>query len=153
MNINIKAKPNKDLQEEEIQITIEYQTNNKNIQALEKYIHKFEDARKEIYAEKDNVLIPIAKENIIKIYSVGKCNYCKTSKGEYKIKSKLYEVEKIDEHFMRISKSCIVNIKHIKCFDLSYTGRILIKFDDGTEEIVSRRRARDVLWYLEERRI
>ena len=54
---------------------------------------------------------------------------------------------------MRISKSCIVNIKHIKCFDLSHTGRILIRFDDNTEEIVSRRKARDVLFYLDERRI
>ena len=54
---------------------------------------------------------------------------------------------------MRISKSCIVNISHIKCFDLNQTGKIIIKFDDSTEEIVSRRKARDVLFYLDERRI
>ena len=54
---------------------------------------------------------------------------------------------------MRISKSCIVNISHIQCFDLSQTGKIIIKFDDNTDERVSRRKARDVLFYLDERRI
>lgn len=153
MDINVKRKENNNLLDDEINIIIEYFKENKDIRELEKYIIRFEKRRKEIFAKKNNVLIPILKDNIIKIYSKGKSNYCKTLDGEYEIKSKLYEIQKMDENFMRISKSCIVNIKHIKCFDLSHTGRILIRFDDNTEEIVSRRKARDVLFYLDERRI
>lgn len=153
MNINIITKQNKNILNNEINIVIEYFNKNKDINELAEYISKFNKRRKEIYAKKNNMIIPILKENIIKIYSLGKSNYCKTIVGEYEIKSKLYEVEDLDDNFIRISKSCIVNIKHIKCFDLSYTGRILIRFDDNTEEIVSRRRARDVLYYLDERRI
>lgn len=153
MNINIITKQNKNILNNEINIVIEYFNKNKDINELSEYISKFNKRRKEIYAKKNNMIIPILKENIIKIYSLGKSNYCKTIVGEYEIKSKLYEVEDLDDNFIRISKSCIVNIKHIKCFDLSYTGRILIRFDDNTEEIVSRRRARDVLYYLDERRI
>jgi len=54
---------------------------------------------------------------------------------------------------MRISKSCIINICHVACFDLNHTGKIIIKFDNDTEEFVSRRKARDVLYYLDERRM
>lgn len=153
MSINIRRKENINLLDDEIEVLIQYSSKNKDINKLEKYISKFKERRKEIYAKCNNKLIPISKNNIIKIYSVGKSNYCKTPNGEYEIRSKLYEVEEMDEDFMRISKSCIVNISHIQCFDLSQTGRIIIKFDDNTEEIVSRRKARDVLFYLDERRI
>ena len=153
MNINIKRKENKELLENQINVLIEYKKKNKDVNELEIYISRYEDTKKEIFAKENNVLVPLSKEDIIKIYSEGKTNYCKTIKGKYELKSKLYEIEKMDEKFMRISKSCIVNINHIKHFDLSYTGKIFIKFDDNTEELVSRRKARDVLFYLDERRM
>lgn len=153
MSVSIKRKENINLLDDEIEVLIQYSKKNKDVNELEKYISKFKDRRKEIFAKYNNNLIPILKKDIIKIYSVGKCNYCKTLNGEYEIRSKLYEIEEMDENFMRISKSCIVNISHIKCFDLNQTGKIIIKFDDSTEEIVSRRKARDVLFYLDERRI
>lgn len=153
MDINIERKENQNLLEDEIEILIQYSSKNKDINKLENYIRKFKERKKEIFAKYNNSFIPISKNNIIKIYSVKKSNYCKTLNGEYEIKSKLYEIEEMDEDFIRISKSCIVNIRHIQCFDLSQTGRIIIKFDDNTEEIVSRRKAKDVLFYLDERRI
>lgn len=153
MNINIKKKQNNNLSNNEINIVIEYSNYNENINKLENYINRFYKRRNEIYVKKNNVIVPILKEDIIKIYSIRKYNYCKTKVEEYEIKSKLYELENTDENFIRISKSCIVNIRHIKCFDLSHTGRILIKFDDNSEEVVSRRRASSVLRYLDERRI
>lgn len=52
---------------------------------------------------------------------------------------------------MRISKNCIVNINHIKNFDSSYTGNIKINLDDGSTQVVSRRKIKDVLFFLDER--
>ena len=59
----------------------------------------------------------------------------------------------MDNNFIRISKSCIVNIKHIDKFDISEVGRIIVKLDDSTEEVVSRRRTRQIMKILEERMI
>ena len=153
MNINIEKKENVNLIDNEVKVIIQYAKKNKEVNDLEKYIHEFKERKKEIFVEDNYNLIPILRENIIKIYSIGKSNYCKTVNAEYKIKSKLYEIEKMDKNFIRISKSCIVNILHIECFDLSNTGKILIKLDNNTEEIASRRRAREILFYLDERRL
>lgn len=153
MKINIEKNENLNLLNNEVKVIIQYSKKNKEIYDLEKYINQFKERKKEIFVKEDYKLIPILKENIIKIYSIGKSNYCKTRNAEYAIKERLYEVEKIDESFIRISKSCIVNVFHIKYFDLSKTGKILIKLDDNTEETVSRRKAKKVLSYLEERRI
>lgn len=64
-----------------------------------------------------------------------------TTRGEYLLKMRLYEVEKrLDKrNFVRISHSEIINLKHVKKFDLSYTGTICVCFLDGSTSYVSRR--------------
>ena len=52
---------------------------------------------------------------------------------------------------MRISKNCIVNVEHIKNFDMSKTGKININMDNGQCLAVSRRRIRNVLDFFDER--
>ena len=52
---------------------------------------------------------------------------------------------------MRISKNCIVNIEHIKDFDMSKTGKININMDNDVSLAVSRRRIRNVLDFFDER--
>ncbi len=63
--------------------------------------------------------------------------FCKTKKGEYKIKEKLYEVEgKLpDDQFIRISRSFIVNIDKVSTIAPWFNRRLLLTFDD-TESTV-----------------
>ena len=153
MKIEIIKKQNLKLKKSEINITIEYLNDNEEIEQLENHILEYNQEQNTIFANINNEYVPINKKDIIIFYSDKKYNYCKTSTNSYRIKNKLYQIEKTDKDYIRISKSCIANIKHIKCFDLSQTGKIVVKFDDGTQETVSRRRAREVLNYLSERGI
>ena len=73
--------------------------------------------------------------------------------GEYKIKNRLYEIENCSEDLIRISKSCIININHVTSFDMGEKGRIAVKLDDDTKEIVSRRKIKEVINFLDERGI
>ena len=73
--------------------------------------------------------------------------------GKYKIKNRLYEIENCSEDLIRISKSCIININHVTSFDMGEKGRIAVKLDDGTKEIVSRRKIKEVINFLDERGI
>ena len=99
------------------------------------------------------MLIEINYDDVICFFSDKKYNYCKTKEKTYKIKSKLYEVEKMDPNFIRISKGCIANSKHIKSFDISETGRIVVIFDDGSKDYVSRRKIKSIMEFLDERSI
>ena len=96
-------------------------------------------------------MIQINTEEIIYFYSDGNYNFCKTKEKEYRIKSKLYEIEKKSNDFLRISKSCIVNIKQVKSFDIGENRNIIVRFFDNSKQYVSRRKIKEVMNYLDER--
>lgn len=155
MKISIVEKINEKLEKDEIIIEIHSLNKNQDINELIIYLNNYKlmQNNKVVVMNNNYTLLEINYEDIITIYSDKKSNYCRTKNGSYKIKSKLYEIEKMDKSLIRISKSCIVNVKHIDKFDISEIGKIIIKLDDGSEEIVSRRKTKLIMKYLEERMI
>lgn len=150
MKINIVSKINTNLIDNEINITLECSETNQDIQKITDYINNYKD---KIIVKDNNVLVKIPYEEIILFYSKGKENYCKTHENEYKIKSRLYELERLNKDYIRVSKKYVVNFEHVKCFDMTETGKIIIKLDNDDRVVVSRRRIRDVMDYLDERSI
>lgn len=148
MNMKISNSIDNTFDDNEIEILIKSSNKNESIPNLIEYIKGY---NKKMLVNYNNTLVEVNYDDIICFYSDKKYNYCKTKNQIYKIKSKLYEVEKMDFNFIRISKSCIANISHIKCFDISESGRIIIVFDDYSKEFVSRRKIRSIMDFLEER--
>ena len=153
MKIDVKKKRNIELKSNQFNITLEYSEINTEVERFVNYILKYQEESNKIIVINNNEFVPIDYNDILLFYSDKKYNYCKTKNGNYRIKSKLYEIEKKNMDFIRISKSCIVNIYHVKAFDISETGRIIVKLDDNTEEFVSRRRIKDIMLYLDERSV
>lgn len=153
MKINIKK--NNSLNDNEIVIDIQHSDNYKELKQLVDYINHYElkDNNKVMVMDDSYSLLEIEYNDIIMFFSDKKSNYCRTKERKYMVKSRLYELEKISMDFIRISKNCIVNIKHIKKFDIGETGKIVVLLDDDTEQIVSRRRTSEIMKYLESRRI
>lgn len=153
MKINIKK--NNSLDDNEIVIDIQHSDNYKELKQLVNYINHYElkDNNKVMVMDDSYSLLEIEYNDIIMFFSDKKNNYCKAKERKYMVKSRLYELEKISMDFIRISKNCIVNIKHIKKFDIGETGKIVVLLDDDTEQIVSRRRTSEIMKYLESRRI
>lgn len=153
MNIILSKKENKDIGEHDLFIELQYSDKNTNLQSFIDYINNYELDKQVMVINNSYELLEIEYEDIIMFYSDKKYNYCKTKEEHYKIKSKLYEIEKSNNNFIRISKSCIVNLEHIEKFDISETGKIIVKLDDNTEHIVSRRKTKEIMKYLDDRRI
>lgn len=145
-HINEIIKPN--LSNNTIEINLQFNRKNKEVKKFIEYIKSYNAS---IIGLKDFLIKMIPYNEIIFFFSKGKFNYCQTADNIYKIKNKLYEIEKMSLDFMRISKSCIVNIEHIKDFDMSKTGKININMDNDVSLAVSRRRIRDVLDFFDER--
>ena len=155
MKINIIEKIDKKIKEDEIVIEIHSSDRKQDLNEFIKYLNDYELKHNNsvVVMNEDYTLLEIKYKDIIVIYSDKKYNYCRTKDGTYRIKSKLYEIEKMDESLVRISKSCIINIKHINKFDISEVGKIVINLDDGSKEIVSRRKTKPIMKYLKERMI
>lgn len=153
MNIILSKKENKDIGENDLFIELQYSDKNTNLQSFIDYINNYKLDKQVMVINNSYELLEIEYKDIIMFYSDKKYNYCKTKEEHYKIKSKLYEIEKSNNNFIRISKSCIVNLEHIEKFDISETGKIIVKLDDNTEHIVSRRKTKEIMKYLDARRI
>ena len=155
MKVDIKQKINESLEQNEFLIELQYSHENSNLQHFIEYINNYELIynNKFIVTDDEFSLLEIKFEDITMFYRDKKYNYCKTKNGKYRIKSKLYELENMNADFIRISKSCVVNIRHVEKFDISETGKVIIKLDDSTDETVSRRKTRDIMRYLDDRRI
>lgn len=100
-----------------------------------------EDVPQIISGSKDGKIEVLDPDNLIRIYTADGKVYAVTNKGEYLLRLRLYEIEsRLDPHrFIRISNSEIINLKHVSSFDLSFTGTICVKLQNGTTTYVSRR--------------
>ena len=150
MNINIKKKKNEELNNDEINVLVEYSTDT-NIEKIIEHIKNYNDQK--VLVRQNNEYVQIDFQDIIVFHSNKKDIYCRTKSGEYKIKNSLTKLENQVNDFVRISKSCIINIKHLDSFDIGETGAIVVKLDDGTKETISRRKVKEILKYIKERSI
>ncbi len=72
--------------------------------------------------------------------SVERRTFVYTKGGVYETDLRLYELEEklSDRYFLRVSKSCIVNLKKIKTLKTDLDRRIRITMDNGEQIIASR---------------
>lgn len=79
--------------------------------------------------------------DLIRVYANAGKVFAVTSRGEYTLRLRLYEIEERlpPGQFVRISNSEIINLKHVNNFDLSFTGTICVRLSDKTTTYVSRR--------------
>lgn len=153
MKVNIETYISKEYSQN-INIKIEASEYTKELTNLIEMIQDFTNEVDTILGRRNNEISIIKVNDIISFYSIDSKTYCKTNKGNYIIKQKLYELEETlpRKDFIRISNSIITNIKYVDCFDIGAVGDIVVKFIDGSKENVSKRRISEVKKFLKDRR-
>lgn len=152
--MKIKVRTNISSEFQEIEVCINAPEKNEEVQRLEnELLSRNVNVIKQIIAMRNNDIFIINVSDVIMFFSEEKNNFCKTKDGIFLIKEKLYYLEDVlpSREFIRISNSTIINIKHVKCFNTSIIGRIVVKFKDGNEENVSRRRTAEIMKFLKDR--
>lgn len=68
-----------------------------------------------------------------------------TEKDKLQVRQRLYQLEEIlNDSFIKINKSCIINVKCIKKFDASLSGNLSVTLSNGYRDYVSRRNLKSV---------
>ena len=100
-----------------------------------------EDTPQIIAGFSSNAVTILEQEEIIRVYAEDGKVISITTKGEYNVRLRLYELEeRLDKsRFVRISNSEIINLRKVKGFDLSFSGTICVKLSNGASTYVSRR--------------
>lgn len=153
MSFKIRTNISKEFQE--IEICINAPERNEELTILEnELLQKSNNVLNQIIGMQNNDIFIISIKDVIVFFSEDKNNFCRTKDGVFKIKEKLYYLEEFlpNNDFIRISNSAIININNVKCFNTSIIGSIIVKFKDGTEEKVSKRKVSDVMKFLKNRR-
>ena len=117
MDINVATNISKEYKN--IEVIINAPEITEEVSTIANTIMGISNSIKQIIGTKDNKIYLFTIDEIICFYSEEKNNYCKTKNGTYRIKEKLYELEeKLSKgDYVRISNSCIINLKYVDSWE------------------------------------
>lgn len=153
--MEIKVSTNISSEYKDIEVCINAPERNEEVQRLENdLLIKASNSIQSVIGMQNNDIFLINVSDIIVFYGEDKNIFCRTKDGNYRVKEKMYYLEENlpSKDFIRISNSAIININQVKCFNTSIIGKIIVKFKDGTEENVSKRKTAEIMRFLKERR-
>lgn len=153
--MSIKITTNISNEFKNIEININSPSLDKKTKMIIDIISSISDEESIIAAEQNNHIYILHINDIFCFYSDEKYNYCTTKEGNYKIRSTLHELEeKLNKtNWIRISNSCILNLNHIRCFDMGTIGSIVVILENGEKKDVSKRRIKEIAKLLKDRRM
>ncbi len=71
--------------------------------------------------------------------------YAVCEQENFVLKQRLYEVEeKLSETFVKINQSCLANLRKVERFDASVSGTLMLRFQNGYTDYVSRRQLKQI---------
>ena len=98
-----------------------------------------------IQGTKDDEIIIINPLDVTCFISQNNKVFALIGEEQYKIKERLYQLEEMmDENYIKINQSCLANIKRIDRFSSYLGGGIMVLFDNGYKDYISRRELKNV---------
>ena len=128
-------------QEESIVITAHHK--NEKISQIEKII--MEKNNYKIMGYSSNEIVPINLDEVYAFFTNNGKVYVSLKDKEYLIKERIYQLEELlNNSFIKINQSCVINIKYILKFDLSITSSIKVILKNNFQDYISRRELKNV---------
>ena len=98
-----------------------------------------------ILGYKDNEILRISPSDADCFFTDNNRIYAFVGEEKYLLKIRIYQIEEmLDSNFMKINRGCIVNIKKIKKFEMSFGGTISVVLTNGFKDYISRRELKNV---------
>lgn len=98
-------------------------------------------SEKQVMGVKEEKVFLLDTKDIYYFYCEDKKVFCKTQKGVFKMKERLYALEAQMAHkgFVKLSAAILANVKMIDHFELNFKGSLRVIFKNGEDAFASRR--------------
>ncbi len=94
--------------------------------------------------ERDSIL-PVPVERILRIEAEGDYVMVHTRERAHLVRLRLHDLEsRLGERFLRVHRSHLVNLDHVKLFEQQEDTRLVVVMHDGTRILASRTRSREL---------
>ncbi len=113
----------------------------RNVNAeLQKIINMLQNTEQSLIVQKDGSTEKLKYEEVCYFESVDDLTFVYTEKTVYRCREKLYELEQLLEKstFVRISKSCILNIDYLESVKAAFNGKLEALLSNGEKVIINR---------------
>lgn len=139
--------------DEQEEIIVRCKRMDENVQKLHDYLSAQSTSVRQMVFYKDNEEFYFSLEEILFFETDSDSVYGHTESDSYRIKYRLYELEEmLPRHFLRVSKSTILNVKHIYSIQKNITASSRVQFRNSHKEVfVSRMYYKPLVVKLEER--
>lgn len=137
----LKLKENRSI--ENTTITIEYREKDEQVNKLIDFVEHLEKMEHSFTASAGGKIYIISTDDILYVESVDRKTFGYTANEVYELGCKLYEIEERFKllNYIRISKSCIVNLKKIHSLKPEFGGKILATMENKEKLYISRQYA------------
>ena len=128
---------------EDTTVTIEYREKEERIHKLIDFVEHLDEMEHCFTASAGGKIYSINVDDILYVESVDRKTFGYTVDEVYEMDCKLYEIEERYKQFdyIRISKSCIVNLKKIHSLKPEFGGKILATMENREKLYISRQYA------------
>lgn len=128
---------------EDVTLTIEYREKDEQVNKLVDFVEHLDEMEHCFRASADGKIYSISANDILYVESVDRKIFGYTADEVYELGCKLYEIEERYKllDYIRISKSCIVNLKKIHSLKPEFGGKILATMENKEKLYISRQYA------------
>ncbi|MCI7805043.1 MAG: LytTR family transcriptional regulator [Oscillospiraceae bacterium] len=150
--MKIRIEIDETVQEDEV--IVKCRELNDNVRRIQQAVSEISD-RNEIEFFKDGAEYFLPVESVLFFETAGSLIDAHTADDVFQVKAKLYELENIlPGYFVRVSKSTILNIRHIYSIEKNITSSSLVRFSKTHKQVyVSRNYYKFLKQRLSERSI
>ena len=100
---------------------------------------------KNIFGYLQDDIVPISLSDVNRFFVQDNKTMISTNGKIYKSKYRLYQIEEIlNDEFIKINQSCIINKRKIKKFSVSWNGSLSVELISGEIDYISRRQLKIV---------
>lgn len=98
-----------------------------------------------LFLRERDAILPVPVERVLRVQAEGDYVTVHTAERAHLVRLRLQDLEgRLGERFLRVHRSHLVNLDHVKRFELHDDARLVVLMNDGTRILASRTRSREL---------